>query len=251
MRNGRADPRRVRAQYLRRQGYTYTEICDRLGRIPQGTLSYWFKDIQLDRKQRARIQAKIIASAARGRPLAREAWVKKLAKWRREIETRARSFGSLPYHNPLIGKLVCGMMYLCEGSKYPSSQNVMFGNTDPTMIRTFLTLLRSYYPIDGHRLRVRVMHRWDQDGVALKKYWSHVTNIPIRQFYPSYADKRTKGIPTQKRNYKGVCGVQYGSTDIQYELLAIGGAVLKASRANFKELVEQEGIEPSAFRLPA
>lgn len=229
MRNGRADPKRARAQYLRRQGYTYTEICDRLGRIPQGTLSYWLKDIHLNRTQRARIQAKIIASAARGRPLARKAWIKKMAKWRQHIEARAKPLELLPYENSAIGKIVCGIMYLCEGGKYPASQHVTFGNTDQTTIRGFLVLLRRYYPIDERRLRVRVTHRWDQDGMALKRYWARVTKIPVRQFYPSYADKRTKGIATQKHNYRGVCCIHYGSTDIQYELQATGEAIMKAS----------------------
>ena len=48
-----------------------------------------------------------------------------------------------------------------------------------------------------------------------------------QQFYRSYADQRTKTMTTRQRNYKGVCAVQYGSTEIQYELQAIGEAVLK------------------------
>ena len=118
-------------------------------------------------------------------------------------------------------------MYLCEGGKYPSSRHLTFGNTDPAMIKTFLTLLRQHYEIAESKFRVRVMHRWDQDGAALRRYWSRVTGIPLRQFYRSYADRRTKGTPTRKYTYKGVCSVQYGDTTTQYELQAIGEAVLK------------------------
>ncbi len=239
---------RVRARTLRQRGYTYTEICSRLGTIPQGTLAYWFKDVHLNEAQQARIHAKIAASAAKARPFARMAWAKKMQRWRTGIEQRAKPFGFLPYTDPMIGKLVCGIMYICEGGKYPVNQTVYFGNTDPLMIKTFLKLLRRYYHIDEQRLRGRVMHRWDQNGQSLQRYWSRVTKIPLRQFYQSYADKRTRGKPTQKRGYKGVCSIQYGDTNIQYELQSIGNAVLQA-KENGKKM-EQTGIEPVASTMP-
>ena len=221
---------RTHARSLRQQGYTYTEICSQLGLIPQGTLAGWFKDIQLDSQQQRRIHDKIIASAARGRPLARAAWAKKMQAWREMIEARAKPFGLLPYSHPIFGKLVCGVMYLCEGGKYPTSNHLIFGNTDPGMVKTFLTLLRQHYPIDERKLRARVMHRWDQDGTALIRHWSRVTQIPLSQFYRSYADARTKGTPTHKNNYRGVCCIQYGSTEIQYELQAIGEAIMRGEK---------------------
>ena len=218
---------RGQARTLRQQGYTYTEICAELGRaIPQATLAYWFKDIHLTPQQDARIRAKIAASAAQGRLLACKAWANKIARWREQIEARVQPFGRLASIDPVIAKLVCGIMYSCEGGKYPSSRQVMFGNTEPRMVRAFVTLLRRCYHIDERKWRVRVMHRWDQDGLALAHYWSTITQIPLAQFYRSYADKRTKGTPTRKRDYKGVCGIQYGNTEIQYELQAIGEAVL-------------------------
>src|SRR3989338_8967098 len=237
---------RTLARSLRQQGLTHTEICQQIGAVPQATLSYWLRGIQLNGQHKARIDAKILASGAAGRPLAREAWERKLHRWRTVIEARVTPLGVLPYQDPSIGKLVLGIMYLCEGAKYPSSRNMMFGNTDPAMVKTFLTLLRQYYPIEEHRLRARVMHRWDQDGAALTRYWSRATRIPHRQFYRSYADARTKSSPTRKHDYKGVCCVQYGSTEIQYELQATGEAVLRVEK-----MVEQRGIEPRASTLPA
>lgn len=234
---------RRRAQALRRKGRTYAEICARLGRVPKGTLSPWLKDVRLTTQQQARIQAKIIASAARGRPLATIAWEKKMKRWRDGIENRVRAFGKMPHANPVMGKIVCGVMYLCEGAKYPSSRQLGFSNTDPRIIRTFLNMLRRNYHIDEHKLHVRVMHRWDQDGEALKRYWSATTRIPLKQFYPSYADKRTKGNPTGRPTYKGVCCVQYGDTAIQYELQAIGESILRDAVME-RKTVEQRGIEP-------
>ena len=235
---------RDRARSFRQQGLTHAEIRQKIGAVPQATLSYWFKDIELNGKQQARIQAKIIASAAEGRPLAREAWARKIQHWREQIEARALPIAEGLSNNHSVGKLICGIMYVCEGAKYPTSQQVMFGNTDPVMIGAFLTLLRTYYPIDERKLRVRVMRRWDQDKKELERYWSTITRIPLDQFYLASADKRTRGIPTRKVGYRGVCCVQYPDVSVQYELQAIGETVLK------RIVVEQRGIEPRASTMP-
>jgi hypothetical protein len=48
---------RGRARILRTQGLTHGEIRQRIGVVPQATLSHWLKDIPLDDKQQARIRA--------------------------------------------------------------------------------------------------------------------------------------------------------------------------------------------------
>ena len=235
---------RTLAKSLRQQGLTHTEICQRIGAVPQATLSYWLRGIQLNGQHKARIDAKILASAAAGRPLARLAWARKVQRWREQIDARVLPVAEALSDHPGMRKLICGIMYLCEGAKYPTSQQVMFGNTDPAMIGAFLTLLRTCYLIDERKLRVRVMRRWDQDGEELKRYWSTLTQVPLDQFYPAYADKRTRGIATRKTGYRGVCCIQYPDVSLQYELQAIGAAVVK------RILVEQRGIEPRASTMP-
>ena len=95
---------RTQAQALRQQGHTYMEICAELGcSIPKGTLAYWFREIRLTPQQQDRIRAKIVANGARGRPLAREAWAKKVARWREGIEARVQPFGRLPYTDSMLG----------------------------------------------------------------------------------------------------------------------------------------------------
>ena len=122
---------RARARQLRQQGCTHAEIRAQLGDIPQATLAYWLRNISLSTSQQKRIQAKVIASAARGRPLAREAWARKISQWQEEIKTRVKPFAALPYANDTIGKLVLGIMYRCEGGQYPSSRHLIFGNAAP------------------------------------------------------------------------------------------------------------------------
>jgi hypothetical protein len=216
---------RAKAIALRRGGYTFNEIRKALSTptlIPKGTVGGWVRHVPLTRAQRRRIQTMMGEFSARGRALAVLAWQRKIERWKESIRVQVADLGALPFQDPAIGKLACGLLYICEGGKYPTSRHLSFANSDPRMIQLFLGLLRRYFAVDEERFRIRVMHRWDQDGKQLVQFWSGVTGISQRQFYPSSADLRTKGQRTQKHNYRGVCAVQYFDTTLQYTLQAIG-----------------------------
>lgn len=215
-----------KVRHLRSQGWSLGEISPKM-KIPKNTISGWVKDIQLTRKQKKRIKEKIITSCAIGRLLAAKLMRQKMEKWKEGIREKVKYFKKLPLQNPEIGKLICGVLYLCEGAKYPSTRGLIFGNSDPEIIRCFLNLLRESFDIEEHKLRCRVMYRWDQDIKQLNRYWSKITKIPLKQFLKTTPDKRTKGIPTRKISYKGVCSIQYSSTYLQFQLQAIGEIIIK------------------------
>lgn len=211
---------------LRSQGWSLGEITLKT-KIPKNTISGWVKDIQLTETQKKRIKEKIIESGAIGRPLAVKVNREKIEKWKSDIRSKVRHYEDFALRNPKAGRLICGLLYLCEGAKYPSTRGLIFGNTDPVMIRYFLNLLKKTFNIDEKKLRCRVMYRWDQNSRELNKYWSKITGIPLYHFFETVADKRTKGKPTLKRGYKGVCSIQYSSTSLQFELQSIGEAIIK------------------------
>jgi len=216
-----------KARSLRQRGWTLGEIGLKLN-IPKNTISGWLKDIQLTRKQQNRIKDKIIASAAIGRPLASKLMRDKIEKWKNDIRTQVKHFGKLPSQNQEVGKLICGIMYLCEGSKYPSSQAMTFSNSDPKVIAAFINLLKKYFHIREDKLRCRIMPRWDQNINKLQRFWSKITKIPLRYFYKTKADGRTKGIKTMRKNYMGICALTYCDTSLQFELQAIGERIIES-----------------------
>jgi hypothetical protein len=87
-------------------------------------------------------------------------------------------------------------------------------------------MLRKCFNIDEKKLRGRIQYRFDQNPEKLIKFWSLITDVPRNQFYKPYCDKRPKNKPTKKQSYKGVCGLQYFDTNLQFELQAIGEAVI-------------------------
>ena len=211
---------------LRAKGWSLGEISLKI-KIPKNTLSGWVRDIHLTPKQRRRIKQKIIVSGAIGRQLAVKANREKIEKWKQNIINKVRHFEKFPLKKAGIGKLICGLLYLCEGAKYPSTRGLIFGNSDPMVICCFLGLLRRFFAIKEDKLRCRVMYRWDQDNRRLERYWSNVTAIPLKQFFKTKPDARTKNKPTRKVNYREVCAIQYSDTTLQFTLQAIGETIIK------------------------
>lgn len=213
-------------RHLRKCGRSLGEIKRKLN-IPKNTLSGWVKDIQLSKIQKQRIKEKIIASGVIGRPLAVKVNREKIEKWKAGIREKVKHFEKYASKDPESGKLICGLLYLCEEAKYPASRFLHFGNSDYRLIYFFLNLLRKVYHIDENKLRFSIGHRFDQDYEELKRYWSNLTGIPKSKCLNSKPDKRTKGKPTLKKDYKGICRIIYYDTSLQFELQSIGEAIIK------------------------
>ena len=213
-----------KAAYLRKKGLSLSEIAVQLN-IPKNTIQGWVNTIKLKKKQLERLKQKEIECGKKGLQRAFKINLDKLIKWRQSVEKRTEAFKNITSRKGEFAKLICGILYLCEGAKYPSSRQLIFGSSDPKMLKIFLDLLRRNFNIDENKFRCRIMLRYDQDGKPLLKYWSNITNIALNKFYRPYKDKRTKGKTTKRKDYKGVCAVQYNSTDLQYELQLIGESI--------------------------
>ncbi len=137
----------------------------------------------------------------------------------------ASSFG--PYLTTLTEKrAVLGALYLAEGTKGDRS-GLTFGNSDPEIVRLFLSLLRECFVLDEAKFRCTLQARAGQDIAVLEDFWCRVTGIPMSKFYGARIDQRSGGKLTRKPDYKGVCRIDYLSTALLYEVLAIGRILTK------------------------
>lgn len=208
-----------RAIALRRAGKTYTEIQKLINpKLPSSTLSDWFKNSIFSPEEKERI-------AVNGKERIRNGYLKALVAqeakrkiYFEEIRDRLGPLNNL-LEDPHIAKLALLMLYWCEGAKAIRG-SVVFGNSDPKMIRLFLALMRKCYTINEEKFRATVQCRADQDPQALALYWSDITKISLEQFYKPRIDPRTIGKPSKQLDYKGVCRIDYFSAKVYHELLA-------------------------------
>jgi len=108
-------------------------------------------------------------------------------------------------------KVAGSMLYWAEGAKYnPAMRSAVidFVNSDPRMVKLFLSFLRIICGIDEKRLRVLLYCYANQDIEVLKKYWYKVTEINFKQFTKPYV--REDFLPEKSGKMK------YGLVHIRY-----------------------------------
>ncbi len=205
---------------LRKSGKTYSEICKVIGvNVPKSTLSNWCGNISLPREQQQRVKFLIEKGAGRGRAVALIVNKLKRDKYIQNVRDRV-SHLAVKLRNKDTSKIALTMLYLGEGSKKQRG-SLMFGNSDPSIIRLFLRLLRRCYDINENKFRCTLQCRADQNIKKLENFWSQVTKISLTQFYKARVDPRTIGRPSRNPDYKGVCRIDYFSGDIFMELKQI------------------------------
>lgn len=207
-----------RARELRQKGVSITAIERSLG-IPRSTLSGWFKSITLTPKQKNTLRKKRIRALMPARH--RAALWHKAAKERRlqEAEGQASKILSrLPPNNMPTLELALAMLYLGEGAK--KTVETALGNSDPRVVKFFVTAIKRLYLLPDAKLRCELYLRADQNPIKLKRYWAKELKLPTGCFRQVRTDQRTAGIPTYP-DYKGVCLVRCGTVAIQRRLISL------------------------------
>ena len=202
---------------LRKQNKTYQEIRDILGvTTPKSTLSTWCKGVSMSDYYKIKIHKINIKHLKKIRQLAVQVNKKKQEELYKELINKNKFF--VKYLNRNVCKLLLSILYLGEGSKYKSTRHLRLGNSSPSVIKLYLKLLYKCFSINKDKFRVTILCRADQNIKKLENFWRPITNINKKQFYKTRIDKRTIGKKTMKKDYKGVCVVDYFDTKIQLEL---------------------------------
>lgn len=212
------------ARRLRQEGRSLREISEELG-IPKNTLSLWLRDIELTPDQHTRLQEmKLQAGFAneRARFVAGE-WHRRQRMNRIEIERqKAEALLNGLEQSMHANHIAAAMLYLAEGSK--GKTVFAFANSNPDIIRYWLYLLRTSFPLDESKFRLRIMIRADQDSVEIRDYWTNVTSIGKCQ--PVFTDLRTVGKSATYAGYKGVCTIYYNDVSIRRYLDAVAHSLM-------------------------
>ena len=127
----------------------------------------------------------------------------------------------MPISEQSIQKSLLAMLYWAEGTKSDKAGCATFANTDPDLIRLYLSLLRDAFLLDESRLGIRLHLHEYHDREASLSFWSGLTRVPESQFGKIYVKKRS----TRKKfreNFQGICFVIYCEARVRRELLALG-----------------------------
>ncbi|MGW7572596.1 hypothetical protein [Streptomyces sp. NPDC054765] len=168
------DDLRERARALRRQGMTYDRIQLELG-CSKSSISLWVRDLP---KPPPRTPEEASAIARRGW----EATLKRRDEERRRTKQAATTEVGELTDRELF--LIGVGLYWSEGSKskpYRLSERAMFINSDPDMIRVYLTWLR-LLGVSDERLRFHVHIHESADVRAAEQFWADLTGADQSAF---------------------------------------------------------------------
>lgn len=194
----------------RKEGRSYREISDGLG-VSKGTCSLWLKDMPMHKKAKDRIEKLIVDGRALGQQGIRAKWQK------RDDEIRAKVLVGMGQINITqeVGKLLCAMLYWGEGSK--DRWSVRFMSSDPSMIATYLWLLRSFYDVRPEKFRAELHLYSYHNTEKQKKFWTGITSIPENMIHIYKKENSGKNI---KAGYPGCISIRYYdvrlATEIQF-----------------------------------
>lgn len=141
---------------------------------------------------------------------------------RRRVEIKYSESYVVPQNKAINKKkamLFAGLLYGCEGSKYPAQRGVAFANSDPELITAFLQLLRKGFELDESKFSVHLQIHTTHNFEDLRKYWSRLLNLPEKCF-----SKPTVTVPRGGKHrivYMGTCTLRYWDYKIQLKLLGI------------------------------
>lgn len=179
----------------RKQNISLRKLEEEFG-VPNTTISRWVRDIYSDEPNFLKAREKELEYKSRF-------WhgVRRL----RVDKSGARIFASL--------------LYWCEGSKYPASNQLAFSNSDAAMVKSFLELLRKGFAIDESKLRIHLQLHTTHDVKEVTKLWSNLLNVEKKKFYKPTLTKPTKNM--KRRNYVGTCTIKYFDVKLLLQLTGI------------------------------
>ena len=115
-------------------------------------------------------------------------------------------------------RLFAGLLYWCEGTKYPIASRVNFVNSDEQMMLTFIALLRKGFDINEKKLRAHLQIHDYHNSEEVKGHWSRLLGIPKTQFLKPTVTKPTGN--RRRDRYRGTCTLRYHDYRV---LLALTG----------------------------
>ena len=199
---------RDKAIELRRRGLSYREILVEIP-VAKSTLSKWLKEVKLAVAHQRTLSERQRQGALRG------AQARRLKK---EKDILRIKFAAKNEIGPLSKRelqLIGAALYWAEGSKekvYKPGVGLIFSNSDPAMIKLYLSWLEAICAIPRHRIGLSLyLHELKiPQAESIKKFWIDYLKYPQESMKAVYF-KRNK-INTHRKNigvlYYGVMRVK-------------------------------------------
>lgn len=208
---------KIKARVLRKKGKSIREIVSILG-IPLSTVSLWCRDIKLSSAQKERLINKERSPSYKARLLATQrAKKQRLEKIKHFKNKGIKEIGILKNKEIFIAGLG---LYWGEG--YRSQEKIGFTSKDEKIIRFMMFWFQKILGIKkpGFILRVSINIIHKKREMAIKNYWSKMTEISPQQFTKtSFIRSKQKKVYENSENHYGTLRITIRKSTDKHRLL--------------------------------
>lgn len=224
---------KLKAQELRRQGFSYKEILVNIF-VSKDTISRWCRDIELTSEQKLRLLSNKQFGQRKGSLIAAENKRRDRIERTEIIRKEAKiELGNLIDRD----KFVVGIaLYAGEGNK--GDHGVGFSNADPKLIRFMMDWFVQFTKVPLDKIRGALWLHEGLDEKTAKEFWSKITGIPLSQFRKTYVAKIKTDSKKIRKNIH-----QYGVFSIRFSDSAIHRRIMGWIYAMFT-------IETESYIIP-
>ena len=210
-----------KARLLRKRGLSYNQIRKQLG-VSKSSVSLWCCDIELSRAQRQKLQQQWLAGPRLGGLANRVKREKEIIVVR---NAAAHQIKNLKFET---FKVAGAALYWAEGAK---TQGASISNSDPKTIEFMVRWFNKVLGISPMQLKAHLHIHYGNDDKKIKRYWSLLTGIPLRNFGKSFIKPKGMGHRTNILP-RGVITVRIkgrGTGNIRHIILAWAHRVYELS----------------------
>lgn len=199
---------------LRRKGYSYSQIKEKLG-ISKSTLSSWLEPYPLSEKRIRELRDNNPQRIERYINTMREKREKKFSDSYNKVQN---DIGNLSNRELFLAGF---FLYWAEGGKTRRS-TLVFTNTDPGMLKVYIRWL-FLLKVQSTRLRIKLHLCKDMNIRKEISFWSNQLGIDKTRFHKTLVKNSRMTDLTYKNNYgHGTCNVILNDTSLtMYVLMGI------------------------------
>lgn len=221
-----------KARQLRQEGLSLKQIAAALD-VSKGSVSAWVRDIELSDG--------LLGNIHDQRRLAREhsriTRLSNIADKNKEISLKCKE-EILPLFSRDLW--VSGLLlYAGEGykSKTVSGQRVELANSDPNILRLFISFLLSVCSVPKNKIIIRIMLYEDIDLKEAQKYWSEELGIPESQFRKPFIKQSFRNMPYRhlRRSEYGTVHVHVYDVILYRKIMGWINAIYEYNNLNFNK----------------
>ncbi len=211
-----------KARALRKKGLSYNKIKEQLG-VSKSSVSLWCRDIKLTNEQSKKLADRSAAVFKLGAKANHE---KRIVEILVIKEASKKEIANLDRDN---FKIAGAILYCAEGNKTNSASVT---NSDPRIIRFMVTWFKEIFDIPPNRLKAYLHIHYGNDERKIKKFWSGLTGIPLKNFGKSFIKPKGTGHRTNilPNGIIRISVLGKGTGDLRHKILFWGEKIYELSK---------------------